>query len=962
MPFVPFDGVLLDDPREPIPGALALLLHLNVERELAAAFRRAPLGREAVQGRARACQELLAQGLLPDQLRGLDLPLGRPEEPGSLGSLVAHLEAYLAAVEASGHLEPMAALGRAALAQEAGGRGFWVEHTREDGPLDASLEDLAPARLRALLALEGVPVRFRLATRRGSGARGLFEGREPHLVAQVLPALEGLAASLDRFSLEAPEGWADNLWGDALENLFQGPLDLDPVARQALRRGLLPNASAVLRAAVEQIAAWVSAGLPASDITVFHPEAERIAPFLDGLLQAEGLGLHRAPARPLTASRDWAPLLALLEGMALGHPALVASALASSGAAEPLGAACRAFAAALERSDEAGPEAVAAALAGLDAPSRATLGGRWNRVFDLPRQPRSLAAWLAEVEAIALGFGLLGDGSDFHPSLGLLGQAWSGVRRPVAFGEMLEALRTFLEAGTTAPEAREEGGVRLLYPDALMRAWRGSRATLLLDLGEGAWPAAPALPPDLDEARRALLNAALRRAPHRGGFPPALQAFRLSRAEAEEALPRAFHVQAFAFNAALALTRQELVALSSETDAEGRRRGQGPFWQALAGAGAWTPSAARCASHLRHRWQAGVASSLERERQASLRLEDPETLPALRIEAPQPDRVPGWWREGLEADHPVSPTVLEDLARCPYRVFAARGLKLDPWAPGPSAPLGLGVAVHGLLQALLEGLGDAPHWPEAFLERHGLPRPEAPALEILLTACWRARGAGFLDPLRLGETESGVVARGVEALLPDLAAVLAWDLAQTGPLAEERTAFGLTGAGPWRRRLEGLEARVGPVALLDPPRWFQGRVDRLERWSCGGEAFRRILDYKTSRPESLKAYGEADGFTAAHLQLPLYQQMLETRDGLPVSAWLLPLRDFSKPVPAFFEPGDGESRGRLEAHVTALLDRAEAGIFPAVPGEACASCGLAALCGRPVDLDAAEPETEEAGA
>lgn len=374
------------------------------------------------------------------------------------------------------------------------------------------------------------------------------------------------------------------------------------------------------------------------------------------------------------------------------------------------------------------------------------------------------------------------------------------------------------------------------------------------------------------------------------------------------------------------------------------------------------PPSDRCASHLRHRWRAGAASPLERGRQKALRLEDPGTLPALRIEAPPPDRVPDAWQEGLDDAHPVSPTVLEGLARCPFRVFAERCLDLEVWPPGPAAPRGIGIAAHGLLQALLEGLETELHWPAAFLGRHGLPKPEPPALEAVLGTAWRLRGDTILGRLRLGEVERGLVQRGVEALLPDLASALAWDLAQTEPLPEEWSAFGLSGTGPWQRRLEGVEVRLGPTALLEPPRWFQGRVDRVERWTCKDEGFLRILDYKASRLDALKAYLEHDGLTAAHLQLPLYQRLLEAQAGLPVSAWLLPLRDFSKPMPAFFAPGDAESRGRLEARVARLLQRAEAGIFPAVPGEACASCSLSSLCGRPVDLDAAEPETEEAGA
>ena len=63
MAFSPFEGVLLDDPREPIPGSLAVLLHLRVEWQLAGVQRRPRLSREAILDRSKACQELLRQGL-----------------------------------------------------------------------------------------------------------------------------------------------------------------------------------------------------------------------------------------------------------------------------------------------------------------------------------------------------------------------------------------------------------------------------------------------------------------------------------------------------------------------------------------------------------------------------------------------------------------------------------------------------------------------------------------------------------------------------------------------------------------------------------------------------------------------------------------------------------------------------------------------------------------------------------
>ena len=343
-------------------------------------------------------------------------------------------------------------------------------------------------------------------------------------------------------------------------------------------------------------------------------------------------------------------------------------------------------------------------------------------------------------------------------------------------------------------------------------------------------------------------------------------------------------------------------------------------------------------------------------------MEGPEDLPAFTAEPAAADRVPGWWREGLDEEHPVSPTRLEALARCPYRVFAERGLGLEVWPAGPATAMGIGSAAHVLLQHLLAGLEAAPHWPAAFLARHGLETLEPLALEAVIGAAWEGEGRRMLERLDLSPAEAARVALGVEELTGGLAALLAWDLGQTQPLPEERAGLGLAGEGPWTRELLGLEHQVGPVALLDPPRWFQGRVDRLERWTCGGEAFLRVVDYKGSRPETLKRYGDHDGFAAAHLQLPLYQALIEAEQGLPASAWLLPLRAFEKPLPAMAEPGGAAGRARLLGRVAALLARAEAGLFPAVPGEACGTCALAALCGRPVDLDVLDAEAEEAEA
>ena len=114
MSYDPFDGVLLNDPRPPVSGAVGLMMHLRVVRRLAKAKgRTAGPGLEALKGRAQACRELLAQGLLPSTLRELQkygLDLGFPKAAHSLASVLAHLEAYLKEVESGGYLEPDLAL------------------------------------------------------------------------------------------------------------------------------------------------------------------------------------------------------------------------------------------------------------------------------------------------------------------------------------------------------------------------------------------------------------------------------------------------------------------------------------------------------------------------------------------------------------------------------------------------------------------------------------------------------------------------------------------------------------------------------------------------------------------------------------------------------------------------------------------------------------------------------------
>lgn len=958
MTFAPFDGVLLDDPRDPVPGAVAISLHHRVERAFAAREQRPPLNAAAMRDRAAVCHALMAQGLLPDQLHALGrhgLMLESAREPGSIASLIRHLQAYLEQVERHGYLEPYEAMWRAASARSAGQRGFWIERQAEDGPLDAGLRELVPARLRVLCLLPELgAVRFRLPTQRGAGRMGLFDTHEPHLVRQLLPALEAVAAErgLEHFELEAPEGWAENPWGTALDTLFEGPLPLDEEGRAHLRRALLPTEAAVWRAAVEQICAWIQGGLSAAEITLVHPDPAAVGPMLAPLLAMEGVAMRGWPGRPLKGAPVWGPVWQILTGLWNLDPAALGAGLATSSRRS-----VRVLAAQLAESDQAGELGLRHSLEALSGGDRSWVEDRWAFLWNLRTKVQPPARWLSDVEAVVQRFELLTGRHAFYPPFGLLQEAWAGVSEPTPFRAFLEELEGALETMRAPNLADDAAGVRLLAPDGLESEWTGSHAVLLLDLGEGVWPAAAATLPELDGARMLAINRALRAQSAAGegapDFPSRLQAFILPQVEENETLPRAFHRDAHAFNRALALARQEVVALSAERDANGQLRAQGPFWHALNGAGAWRPTEGSAHSRLRWRWESAPAEAPLRARQEAVRAGAPG-FSGHRC-GPVSDCTPGVWDRGGSAEHPLAPTLLEGLARCPFRVLSELYWKLDAWREGGAHVLQIGTLVHRLMEAALVDLAGEAHWPSAFLERHGLSSPAVAAVHALLASRWRDCAGGWVDSLGpLHAIARERLRLAIEDLLPSVAAILVEDLQQPSPTKEELAFLDAAAEGPWLRELVGLEYRLEPCAVTLPDGselWVHGTVDRLERWTANGQCFLRIVDYKLSRYSSLATYRENDGPVGAHLQLPLYQALLEQQTQLPVTALLVSLKEPWRPIPMMLK---GDERARLMANLGTLLARARRGDFPAVPGEHCASCGLSALCGHPVDVEMGE--------
>ncbi|MDR3672809.1 MAG: PD-(D/E)XK nuclease family protein, partial [Holophaga sp.] len=349
---------------------------------------------------------------------------------------------------------------------------------------------------------------------------------------------------------------------------------------------------------------------------------------------------------------------------------------------------------------------------------------------------------------------------------------------------------------------------------------------------------------------------------------------------------------------------------------------------------------------------------------------------ALAAQAPPADRVPGCRAAWLKGQDSVSPTALEALARCPFRSMAERVWGMASSDPGGALRMAVGTLAHHVLEAALRPLVGVRDWPAAFLASAG---NGAEALLEQLQGRWAADRDGWLAELRdLPRGQWNQAAQELEALLPNLAQALLGDALAAGPTKYE-VAFlfpalldmeaaarkqSLPLQEGWTRTILSLEAQVGPVALeLGGGRSLAvaGKIDRLEHWEhTEGHMFLRVVDYKVSRQDSLKAYAEPGAPFGAHLQTPVYMLLAEAAFATPCSAVLLPLREaapdpFTEHLRALVQgAGEGSWRDRLLGNLAVFDDRLEAGDFPPTPGGHCRWCQLSALCGRPVDVDSAE--------
>ena len=180
----------------------------------------------------------------------------------------------------------------------------------------------------------------------------------------------------------------------------------------------------------------------------------------------------------------------------------------------------------------------------------------------------------------------------------------------------------------------------------------------------------------------------------------------------------------------------------------------------------------------------------------------------------------------------VSPTSLEDLAKCPFRYFLQRGLGLDAVddaEPNPDVwldPMTRGSIMHDLYATIMREIRDRKETPDP--ARHGARLREL-GLEAL--AAHRA----LVPP-----PSDGVYEREERELLSDLALFLkfeAEDRGQRKPLGFE-VAFGGAIEGEALGRREPITIDLGDGLRFK----LRGRIDRLDELADGTY---EAVDYKT---------------------------------------------------------------------------------------------------------------------
>lgn len=304
----------------------------------------------------------------------------------------------------------------------------------------------------------------------------------------------------------------------------------------------------------------------------------------------------------------------------------------------------------------------------------------------------------------------------------------------------------------------------------------------------------------------------------------------------------------------------------------------------------------------------------------------------------------------------MSPTSLEDLAKCPFRYFLQRGLGLDTIddaEPNPDVwldPLTRGSIMHDLYATIMREIRSRQETPDP--ARHG------DRLRELGLAALAAHRAVVPPP------SDGVYEREERELLYDLALFLkfeAEDCAQRTPLGFE-VGFGGATEGEALGRREPITIDLGEGLRFK----LRGRIDRLDKLADGTY---EAVDYKTGGaflPGGLGAtYARGRQLQHALYALAAVDLLRETDpQARVVGSYYFPTRRGSRER----QVRPAATQAQAAAVLRDLFDLLAAGAFVHTPDadDDCRFCEFSRACGEKaaeradVKIDQADNATLEA--
>lgn len=301
-----------------------------------------------------------------------------------------------------------------------------------------------------------------------------------------------------------------------------------------------------------------------------------------------------------------------------------------------------------------------------------------------------------------------------------------------------------------------------------------------------------------------------------------------------------------------------------------------------------------------------------------------------------------YWKELFRRG--VSPTPLEQYARCPFQYFGVQvlGLTLLRQPEAEELPAkALGELCHAVLRICYQRIVGI-EWPEREVAFEELQKQVAAAVEESFDAY--AVDYGIRHALLWEMAKETVAALVHEVLIQDQQ-----ELRKSGyrPIAFEAEAEGI---------LDGLGAsELGPIKI-------RGRLDRVDRRITPPSL--RIVDYKYRHGQTMDPH-DRDLLTAAlrgfHLQPPLYA-LMSTKDAAgrrtegSAEGFRPDLVEFLFLAPRWQPPVGraqfdatawrGSARQQLRETFRILLDGIRKGRYFIVPGNYCDHCDVATACRR----------------